>query len=250
MSQYKISPSSSGRFLTCTASIQHNTGSGESETTLKGTLQHEVAFLKLDQMINLHNHEQEIATLTDLNNWYEGKENKAIKVQWSRDFDITVNNYIAYVKKIVQAYSPSEIMLEYKIKLNFHGEQMNGTVDCAMILENGDLMIIDLKTGRTPVKTEDNNQMLMYAYGVIQDRWRQKKTMPQNIVISIFQSLINNTNAVSYTMKEIMEWYVSKIEPMEEIKTGNLVYRPSTDACKFCQFKHKCNERIKKGVIV
>ncbi len=250
MSKYKLSPSASGRFLTCTASVQHNTGSGENETTLKGTLQHQVAFLKLDQMINLTNHEPEIALLTDLNNWYEGRDNNGIKVKWSKDYDITVNNYIDYISRIINQYNPKEIMLEYKVKMMFHDVEISGTIDCAMILESGDLIIIDLKTGRTPVKTEDNNQMLMYAYAVVQDRWRQKKSIPQNVIVSIFQSLINNTRAVSYTMTQLMDWYINQSQSMEEIKEDKLVYRPSKEACKFCQFNQKCIERIKKGVVV
>jgi hypothetical protein len=250
MSKYKLSPSASGRFLTCTASVQHNVGSGENETSLKGTLQHRVAYLKLDQMINLTNHEPEIYLLTDLNSWYESKDNPDIKVQWIKDFDITVNNYINYISRIIKQYNPREVFLEYKVKMTFHGVDINGTIDCAMILENGDLMIVDLKTGRTPVKTEDNNQLLMYAYGIVQDRWKQKKSIPSNVIISIFQSLINNTASFSYSLVQLMDWYIAQSQPMEEIKADTLVYRPSKEACKFCQFRMKCNERIKKGVIV
>jgi RecB family exonuclease len=151
---------------------------------------------------------------------------------------------------MAQQYSPQEVLLEQNIKLKFHENDISGTVDCVMLKDNGDIIIVDLKTGRTKVKTEDNNQMLMYAYGVVQDVWKKTKKLPQSIIISIYQPLVNNTSAMEYTLQQLMDWYISKNQVMNEINTGNLVYRPTKEACKFCQFKIKCNERIRKGVVV
>jgi CRISPR/Cas system-associated exonuclease Cas4 (RecB family) len=250
MEKYKLSPSSSGRFLTCSASLQHNKGSGESEVTLKGSLQHEVAFYILSQYMFKEDHKDIIKALTNVNNWYESKENPNIKVKWSNDFQKTVDNYVSYVMALSQEYDIQEVFLEHKIKMKFHDNEINGTVDCVMLKDNGDVIIVDLKTGRTKVKTEDNNQMLMYAYGVIQDLYNKTKKLPSNIIISINQPLVNNTQAVSYTLQQLMDWYIDKSNVMKEINTGVLVYRPSKEACKFCQFKINCNERIKKGVVV
>ena len=250
MEKIKLSPSSSGRYLTCSASILHNQGSSENETTLKGTLQHEVAFYKLSQVLFNEDHRETISTLTNVNNWFESKENPNLKVKWSKEYEVTVNSYVEYVRALVNEYQPTQAFLEYKIQMRFHDNDIRGTVDCAFILENGDIIIVDLKTGRTKVKTEDNNQMLMYAYGIVQDVWKTTKRLPQNVIISIYQPLVNNTNAVSYTLQQLMDWYIEKTNVMNEINTGNLVYRPSKEACKFCQYKMNCNERIKKGVVV
>jgi len=250
MSNYKLSPSASGRFLTCTASIQHNTGVSENEITLRGSLQHEVAYLVLKQELFGEYHQDKIDQLQNPENTYVGREREDVFVRWQKEFNPTIINYVDYIKNLKSQYNPIEIFLEYKVKMKFHDVELKGTIDCAMLLENGDLIIVDLKTGRSRVETEDNNQMLMYAYGMIQDIYAKTNKAPNNIVISICQSLIYNTQAVSYTLKQLFDWYVEKAKPMEEIKTGNLVYRPTKDACKFCQFKHKCNERIKKGVIV
>jgi RecB family exonuclease len=250
MEKHKLSPSASGRFLTCSASLQHNKGSSENETTLKGSLQHEVAFYMLSQVVHNEDHRDTIKALTSEDNWYESKENPNIKVKWLKEYEITVNNYVRYVMKLVDEYAPQEIFLEKKIEMKFHDSDIRGTVDCVMVKDNGDIIIVDLKTGRTKVKTEDNNQMLMYAYGVVQDMWKKTNKLPQSIIISIFQPLVNNTSAMEYTLQQLMDWYIDKTEVMKEINTGNLVYRPSKEACKFCQFKIKCNERIKKGVVV
>lgn len=248
--QYKLSPSSSSRFLTCSASLKHNTGFSENETTLKGSLQHEVAYLILDEYFNETDNKERIAFLTDYNNWYESKERKEIKVRWEKEFQKTVDNYVDYVKALFIQFKPKKVLLEYKIKMKFHGNDINGTADCVMFLDNDDIIIIDLKTGRSKVETEENSQMLMYAYGIAQDTFRKSNTLPSRVIISINQSLINNTVAMSYDFRDVVDWYIKKGSVMEEINSGNLVYRPSKIACRFCQYKQKCNTRIKEGIIV
>jgi RecB family exonuclease len=247
---YKLSPSSSSRFLTCSASLKHNQGFSENETTLKGSLQHEVAYLMLDEYFNENDNQEKIAFLKDYNNWFESKERKEIKVHWEKDYELTVQNYVNYVKTLFMQFKPKQVLLEYKIKMSFYGNEVNGTADCVMILENNDIIIVDLKTGRSKVEVEDNSQMLMYAYGVAQDIFRKTNKLAQKVIISIHQNLIHNTKAISYDMKDLIEWFVSKSVVMEEINSDKLVYRPSKIACRFCQHKFKCNERIKKGIVV
>lgn len=249
-SKYKLSPSASQRFFTCTASLPHQTGFSENKHTLKGNLQHEVAYLRLDEMINKRDHSKKIAVLTDPNNFYESNKNPDLKVKWDSQCTHTVDNYISYIKRMIKQFKPKRILLEQFVKMKFYGNKINGKVDCAMVLPNNDLIIIDLKTGRGRVETEDNDQMLMYAYGFIQDVYKQTKKVPKHIIISICQSLIDNTQAIKYSLEQVMEWYRSKAQPMQEINTDNLVYRPSYNACKYCDYKEKCKARIQKGVIV
>lgn len=248
-SKYKLSPSSSDRFLTCTASLPHNKGFSESKSTLKGSLQHEVAALRLQELFLYQDHSQEIERLTNPDNFYSSRRNKDLKVKWDKNCDSTVDTYISYIKQLYNEYKPKHIFIEQRIKMRFFDNNINGIVDVAMVLENGDVIIVDLKTGRSKVDTEDNNQMLMYAYGFIQELHRRTKIMPNKVIISICQSVIYNTKAVSYTFKDLLEWYIKQAQPMQEINTDNLVYRPNKKACKFCQFRAECNARIKAGVI-
>jgi len=248
-SQYKLSPSSSERFLTCTASLPYNLGFTENEATLKGNLQHKVAFLRLDQLFNAKDHTKEIEKLIDFNNIYESSQTPGLKVKWDMDCERTVSNYISYIKQIANEYKPTKILLEYRIKMTFFNNQINGVVDCAMLLPDDDLFIVDLKTGRVKVETEDNNQMLMYGYGIVQDVHKKTKRIAKNITISICQSLVNNTQAMKYTINQLVTWYVSCAQPMEEINTNKLVFRPNKTACKYCQHRTNCNERILAGVV-
>jgi len=248
-SKFKLSPSASDRFLTCTASLPFNINFIESEPTLKGNLQHRVAFLRLDQIINSRDHAKEIETLTDYNHEYISAKTPGLKVYWDKDCENTVDNYISYIKQLIKEYSPKSVFLEYRIQMVFFENTINGIVDCAMILPDDSLIIIDLKSGRVKVETDDNNQMLMYAYGIIQDMYKKSGKVSQSVIISICQSLVNNTQAIKYSLDQMIKWYVKQHTPMNEINHNELVYRPNKTACKYCQNRANCNARIREGVI-
>lgn len=248
-SKYKLSPSSSQRFLTCTASLPFNLDFTENENTLKGNLQHRVAFLRLDQLLNDKDHNKEIEKLTDTKEYYRSQNNKDLKVKWDKNCQETVDNYITYVKQLIEQFKPKMIFLEYRIKMIFHTNPINGVIDLAMILENDDIVIVDLKTGRVKVDTEDNSQMLMYGYGMIQSYYQKTQKLPKNIIISIAQSLVNNTQAMKYSLYQMMEWYYNQTPPMREINSNNLVFRPNKKACQYCQHRDSCNARIKAGIV-
>lgn len=248
-SKYKLNPSASERFLTCTASLQYNSGFSESVVTLKGNLQHEVAALRLLQIYENEDHTEEIERLTDYNNVYISKNNPNLQVQWTNDCNVVVDNYVSYIQQLYKELQPKRIHIEYKVKMSFYDNVINGTADCVMILQNDDIVIIDLKTGRVKVDTDDNKQMFMYAYAVLQTEYQRTRKLPNHIIISICQSLVNNTQARKYSLKYLVDWYFAQFQPMWEINTNNLTYNPSPTACKYCQYRSKCNARIKGGVV-
>lgn len=248
-SKYKLRPSSAERFLTCTASLPHNLGFDENEYTLLGQLQHKVAHLRLDQYFNNKDHSKMIEDYTNPNLDYLSKNDPNLKVKWNDSCEETVNNYITYIKRLEKQFKPKMVLLEYFIKMNFFGNEINGVVDCAMVLPDNSIIIIDLKTGRNRVETEDNAQMLMYGYGILQDMYKKTQKVAKKVIISIAQGLINNVQAIEYSLEQLQEWYIKQAQPMKEINSNNLVFRPTKTACKYCQYKDKCSARIKKGVV-
>lgn len=249
-SKYKLRPSSAERFLTCTASLPLNLGFEESVHTLLGNLQHKVAHLRLDQYFNGANHEMNIEHLTNEDNYYVSSNDPNLKVKWNKQCQETVDNYVTYIKRLEKQFKPKLVFLEYFIKMTFFGNQINGVVDCAMILPDNSIIIIDLKTGRGRVETEDNAQMLMYGYGILQDMYKKTKVVAKKVVISIAQAVINNMQAIEYSLEDLQTWYANQAKAMKEINNDNLQFRPSPSACKYCQARDTCVARIKKGVIV
>lgn len=249
-SKYKLSPSSAERFLTCTASLPHNLGFEENKYTLLGQLQHKVAQLRLEQIIENKDNSKKIEKLTDPNSYYVSKNDSDLKVKWNDSCEDTVDNYVTYIKRLMNQFKPKTVLLEYFIKMKFFGNRVNGVVDCAMILEDNSIIIVDLKTGRNKIDAEDNAQMLMYGYGILQDMYQKTKKVADKVVISIAQGLINNVQAVEYSLEQLQEWYRNQAHAMKEINTNQLVYRPSKSACKYCQYRHECAARIKKGITI
>lgn len=229
--------------------MPHNLGFSESKHTLLGSLQHEVAALRLEEIYLYKDHTQEIERLTDPDNEYVSRNDENLKVKWNAQCDDNVDHYVGYIKKLYNEYNPKHIFIEQRVKMRFYDNTINGIVDCAMVTEDGDVIIVDLKTGRGKVDANDNNQMLMYAYGFVQDLYAKTKVKPAKVIISIAQPVIYNTRAISYELIDLMSWYFSLAPPMEEINSDNLVFRPNEKACKYCQYKASCNARIKAGVL-
>lgn len=246
--KYKLRPSSAPRFLTCTASVQFSEKPfEENEFNVKGTLLHEVASLRLEQIYLGKDNTREINKLMNYDNVYSLKDPK-IKVKWDRYSGEAVDSYVSLVNKIYKDYGIKKIFIEENIKLKFFGNEIYGKVDCALVNEEY-LFIIDLKTGRNKVETHDDSQMLLYALGFVQ-KLNQVNLLPKTIVIGISQEIIRNTELISYSLTDLKDWYVKQANVMWEINNDKLVYRPNEEACRYCVNNVNCNERIKAGIVV
>lgn len=245
--KYKLSPSASERFLICSASIKHQNPFSESIYSLKGNLQHEVAFLRLEQMYKDVDNTKKINALMDTSKWYYNKD-KSIKVKWDNGCDKTVEEYISYIKKLHNHFKPKILFLEYNFNFMFYDYKMYGTADVAMVLENNDIVIVDLKTGRNKVETEDNSQMLLYGIGFIQEVSKKLKEVPKRLIISICQPPAYNIKAMVYSIEQVMAWYKKQSKQMWKINNDILEYVPNEKACKYCDYRDQCSARFKKGV--
>ena len=149
---------------------------------------------------------------------------------------------------LYKQYEPHTVEIEKKITLTWYGFKKYGFIDLVMI-SNDYTIIVDLKSGRTRVESEDNSQMLMYAIGKIQEEQEKKTGFNGKYIVSICQPLVNNIKAYEYSLNQISKFYVSHAKKMEEILFDRLQYDPSETACKWCDYRTNCNERIKKGVL-
>ena len=247
ITKYKLSPSASERFLICTASIKHQNAFEESKWSVLGNLQHEVAFLRLAQLFKGEDNQKEIDKLTDPNNEYKTSNGK-LTVKWTNTCDKNVDEYVSYIKKLHKKFNPKILFLEYKFNFMFYGYKMFGTADVAMVLDNMDVVIVDLKTGRNKVETEDNPQMLLYGMGFVQEIIKKLKKTPQNVYISVAQPLAYNMEIVKYSITQVARWYNSLAIPMDKINNNKLTYTPHKKACKYCDYSDECMARFEKGI--
>lgn len=238
--------SASSRWLKCTASLLYNKDFKANPNTTKGNLIHEVSALRLKEIFFKENHNEEIERLK--RDIFVDKNDKTITAKWDKDCEKTHEGYINYAIKMYNQYEPHTVEIEKKINVVWYGFKKFGYIDLVMISDDY-IIIIDLKSGRTRVESEDNSQMLMYAIGKIQEEQEKEKKFYGNYIISICQSLVGNIKAYEYNLKQISNFYSSHAKKMEEILFDNLQYDPSEKACKYCDHRASCNERIKKGVL-
>lgn len=238
--------SASSRWLKCTASLLYNKDFKSNINTLKGNLIHEVSALRLKEIFFKENHSDEIERLKTSD--YVDNNDKSLITRWDNDCEKTHEGYINYAIKMYKQYEPHTVEIEKKINLTWYGFKKYGFIDLVMISDDYTI-IIDLKSGRTKVESEDNSQMLMYAIGKIQEEQAKKSEFNGRYIISICQSLVNNVKAYEYSLNQISRFYSSHAKKMEEILFDRLQYDPSETACKWCDHRANCNERIKKGVV-
>ena len=126
-------------------------------------------------------------------------------------------------------YEPHTVEIEKKINLTWYGFKKYGFIDLVMISDDYTI-IIDLKSGRTRVESEDNSQMLMYAIGKIQEEQVKNSEFNGRYIISICQSLVNNIKAYEYSLNQISRFYSSHAKKMEEILFDRLQFDPSPNS--------------------
>lgn len=238
--------SASSRWLQCTKSLEYNKDFKSNVFTLKGNLIHEVSALRLREIFFKENHQEAIERLKT--SIYVDEKDSNLKTEWTNECEKTSDGYINYALRLYQQFNPHTIEIEKKINVRWYGYEKFGYIDLLMI-SNDYTIIVDLKTGRGEVETQENSQMLIYTLGQIQETNNKKEMFLGNYITAICQPLINNIKAVEYSKKHIVFFYRSFANKMEEIISGNLQYSPSPVACKYCDYRNKCAERMRQGIL-
>ena len=160
-----LSPSGAARWTRCPGSVVLEQGLEDRVSVYAdwGTVCHEVADLILTAVVN-----------DELRGWrpgdaeaYVGRVFTVGEKEYTFDIEMAdcVNDYVAHVESF---WSPGCVLLpETQVPLEqITGEAgATGTSDC-IIIRDGEITVIDLKTGKgVEVDAEENEQGLMYAAG-------------------------------------------------------------------------------------
>jgi len=211
---FKLSPSKAHRFLQCTKSLEFDTEFIETPITIRGSMLHKFA----EMMIKNENTEQFIT------------DNKI------NDYELfLVSQYVESVWNEQRLVDAPNIVVEEKRTIRLYGNNINLIMD-ALILGKKTASIIDLKTGNGDVDANDNEQLLFYAYAVIQNYPHY-----DNIRLSIFQK--GKLKTIEVSKDEVLDFFFDKQNVFELIKNNTLEYNPSDKACKFCAVKSSCKAR-------
>ena len=223
MTHAKLSPSSSSRWLTCTASVRACEAyeNKTNEYAEWGTLAHEVGECLL--------------------------LNKPIPPDATPEHIECATEYADYVHSLMSKHSV--LIVEETFDLGFIMPNQFGTSD-ATVLTDRHLHIVDLKTGHNIVDAENNTQLMLYALGALNDL--ETIYDIDEITLHIVQTRANHISSWTLSVSDLLIFgQVVAIQAQKILNNKDTEFNPNAKACKYCPHQYKC-EALKlhvEGVI-
>ena len=231
------------RWLNCFLSAKFNDQSGtiDNPRTLFGTESHSIGAALILESLNLKDYEETKSS------------SELIKEATMYDDEMKeiTEGYASFVVGIYEAekrrigHDPF-ITVEQHLDLDID-EDAGGTMDCGIIA--GDtLIVIDLKTGFTPVSsgpTENcpfNEQLGLYGYGFYQT-YKDIYSEIKKVRLVVYQPTCKNTNEFETTVDEIIKFRNELIMPaVKKINELSDEANPG-DYCRYCPINARCSKR-------
>ena len=141
--------------------------------------------------------------------------------------------YAEYVWEVAGEDGTVYIEESYRDSLSIYHPDLGGTAD-AVIINDLDIHVIDLKTGRSPVKAEGNKQMLTYALGALTKHGFHFN----NVSLHIYQP--GNVSKQVYTTSDIRLWAEQLLEIVKKADDPFEKPNPTPKGCLFCKAKTIC----------
>jgi len=232
----KLSPSGSSRWIACPGSVNltKDLQNKSGDAAYRGTIIHQAG---------------EELLIGDKDYLGPGvsiiveQDNGTSKVEYlAKDMYEEAKFYADYVKSIAERDEDSEIIPEMKIDLTEIAPDTFGHSD-AVVTENNNLHIIDLKTGAGLVEAKDNSQLMIYAYGAYLEL--EDFHYIHNIVLHIVQNNARSggdkTNSFKITVEELLAYIDDVVKPAaEEALKPDARCIPGEIQCKWCPAASFC----------
>lgn len=150
--------------------------------------------------------------------------------------------YAAWIKDMAQGATKTMIEVNVDDGLKSIHPALGGTAD-AVIIKDRTLHVIDLKTGRVPVKADNNLQLLTYATGVAR---KLKAPADVKVVLHIYQPRTGHSSWETDANRLINHGEDLK-RAAELIDHGNAPTNPGPSQCKYCRAKSICPSMLAKA---
>lgn len=242
----KYSPSKSNIWLNCPLSTLLNDGRGDevSPQAEFGTQCHELSSALINQSLKLFDYDSESKLIDELIKELD---------MYSEEMQEIADGYADFVVKAFEfeknrSFDEPLIVIEQLLKMDFD-EDAKGTLDCGIIssMNGGTLTVIDLKTGRIPVNTFDedtglfNSQLGIYAlyfYKAYKHLYPIKK-----VRLIIYQPVISNSNEYEMDIDELLAFEAMVLRPaVLRSKEENPEANPGKH-CRYCSANAICSKR-------
>lgn len=226
-----LSPSAAHRWLECTPSAIWESKLPDVQTTVanEGSLCHRLAELLVKRYYD------QISRTYYLNEFSKIEHDSL----YSSHMHEYAQSYTSYVISVMSKHKDAVMLIEQKIDLSYYVPDSYGTVDFAVLSDNG-LDIIDLKYGKgVLVDAFENAQMMLYALAVLK---RYEGLYDVQIArLHIYQPRIDNYGLYEIKVNDLLYWAnnIVKDKAVAAFK-GKGEFKAGTH-CRFCKAKPQCN---------
>lgn len=225
-----LSPSSAGRWLTCTPSarLELQFPDSESDFAREGTLAHLVAEALLKS-----GHAQ-----LDLASWQKFR----LMEFYTEAMYEHVQDFANYVYEHIEVNTIKAfkrwLSVERKLDLSTFVPESFGTSD-ALLISHRTLHVFDLKYGKgVPVSAVNNKQLMIYALGALEDFGYMFDI--DTVVLHIYQPRLNNISTFEISVEGLVAWGEGVLKPNALLAwEGEGEFVPG-DHCQFCRARVRC----------
>lgn len=232
-----LSPSSAKRWINCTPSalLAEAAGSKSSVYAEEGTLAHEIAEYALTKY-----KEGEYDPIIDEELPVNDEHLK--NPLFSIDMANYIRDYCDYVigegYEMARADGFSEMFLERKVDITDYAPDSFGSVDVTLV-SGKTIHIIDLKYGAgVKVFADHNEQMMMYALGVLKDLGALRDIA--NIRMTIAQVRLDHYDTFEMSKSELLDWAEKVLKPAGKAAIQGKGEQVMGSWCGFCPVKAQC----------
>ena len=218
----KLSPSSSARWLNCTASVKASEqyANRSSSAAEEGTGAHQLGEICLKTFDTPDVYLNQI--LSDAPN-----------ITIDQEMVDNIQDYVNYCQSI-----GTNMLVEERVDYSPWVQHGFGTSDCIIFKDNV-CHVIDLKYGKgVEVYAERNTQAMMYALGVLNDY--EFLYDIDTFVLHIFQPRRNHFDEWEISTSDLLLWGEEVKEIAKNIKTDNVTFNPGEKQCQWCAHKANC----------
>ena len=224
-----LSPSSSERWINCTASAKHNVGSDTGSTyAQQGTDAHALCEYKVKKALGYK--------MCDPTPDLEFND---------EEMEECATAYCEFIIEVVQAAKEScpdpLVLVEQRLDFTRWVAESFGTADCICVAD-GTMTVVDFKYGLgVLVDAENNSQMQMYALGAL--NIFESLYDIQTIRMIIFQPRRDNISTAEITKEELLRWADEILVPAAALAANGDGDYKAGKHCRFCRIRATCRKR-------
>ena len=232
-----LSPSASGRWIQCPASVRMTRDIPEEPSSIyavEGTQFHTLCEVEASRRI-LNKEPSDYAV--DYLEWALETEE-----DWHEDQLRYVERWILLLEEYLAEEEGARLYLEVVVNTGLPG--CWGTGD-AIIVYSDRIRVIDIKYGMgVRVSAIKNPQARLYGVGALETLVKDPLTI-REITNTIWQPRLNNLSEETLTRAELVQWR-DDLLPIALLALGeDAPFGPSEDACRFCPVAGECVPRAR-----